>query len=266
MDRALISQALGEIRAEHVTAALVHRPARAGIRKKAVLALLAAAALLALAATAYALGAFGSLFAEVPEILPVPDPARYEIAGALSDKEPKAVPLEDLPGHTFTLTESYYDGQELLLAYSLDSMKYPVLFGFGPGDDGFEELIPIGRWYIDSQWQEQVTPEEYRRMETLFRQEDSVGFVIRSAYLGDHIRLSDGTDLGPMVQTEVDGNTILECQNGLPEAARDREELELVITVREILNYYYKENETLYQATRLLQETTAEISVPNTGK
>ena len=90
------------------------------------------------------------------------------------------------------------------------------------------------------------------------------GFVIRTAYLGDHIRLTDGTDLGPMLSNSTaDGSVVLECQEGLPAAAKDRDALELVFTIREMLFYYYKDGDTFYRYTENLSEETVTVSVPN---
>ena len=270
MNRALISDALGQIREEHITAALCRvdddrtKPA-AKIRRAAALAL-AAALLLALAVTAAATGLFSSLFARIGELWAVPDPERYERAGELSQKEPERVDLRALPGNVFTLSESFYDGEELLLAYSLESLRYPVSFGFGPGDEGFESLTTTGPWYISAQWEQELSPEDYQEICRLLREEDSAGFVIRTAYLGDHIRLDDGTDLGPMLSHRTpEGAVILEPQEGLPESARGREELALVFTLREALAYYYKADGLLYQYHAPLREETVTIAIPNIG-
>lgn len=277
MNRQLISVAIGNIRDDHITAALLYTPkARANHysretnrprpTKRMIAIVLAAALLLAFAITAYATGWFESFFAKVSEQYNVPDPERYEHAGDLSSKEPETINLKDLPGNTFTLSESFYDGEDLLLAYSLDSMKYPAQFGFGPGDENFDQLTSTGPWYIDGQWENQVPAEDYERICEALRSEENTGYIIRVAYLGDHIRLTDGTDLGPMLNNyTIDGNVILECQEGLPEAVKNRRELDLVFTVREILNYYYKDGGTLYRYTLNLSESSVTISIPNHG-
>ena len=276
MNRALISNAIGNIREEHITAALCRVPVVAARRrgrperflpvKRLAIVALAAALLLTLAVTATATGWFSSFFAKIGELYGVSNPERYERAGELSEKEPVHVDLAALPGHTFTLSESYYDGDELMLAYSLESMRYPVDFDFGPGDEGFEDLQPTGPWYISSQWQQEVSAEEYERICQELRGEKNTGFVIRTAYPGDHIRLVDGTDLGPILcNYTVDGQVILEPQEGLPESARSRDKLELVFTVREALDFYYKEGGTMYRYHASLREETVTITVPNIG-
>ena len=202
-----------------------------------------------------------SVPATVGEQYAAPDPGRHEDTGALSDREPQTT---EPSGNTFTLRESFYDGESLMLAYSLECMQNPVRFGFGPGDEDFDRLRAAGRWYIDGQWENMVSAEDFDRICALLRGEEKTGFVIRTAYLGDHIRLTDGTDLGPMLSNSTaDGSVVLECQEGLPAAAKDRDALELVFTIREMLFYYYKDGDTFYRYTENLSEETVTVSVPN---
>ncbi|MBQ7736518.1 MAG: DUF4179 domain-containing protein [Oscillospiraceae bacterium] len=270
MNRQLISVALGDIDDEHITAALRYRPEindqiqKHHPAKRILVISLAAVMLLAFAITAYAAGWFRSFFAAVNEEYSVPDPEKYEHAGELSNKAPATVDVKTLPDVKFTLSESFYDGEDLLLAYSLESMQYPVQFGFGPEDDGFDQLWLVGRWYIDAQLEKKVAESDFNRICEELRGKETTGFIVREAYLGDHIRLTDGTDLGPMLNIyTIDGNMILECQDGLPDAAKNRDQLELVFTVRECLHYYYKDGETLYRNTLNLGEAPVTVTIPN---
>ena len=52
---------------------------------------------------------------------------------------------------------------------------------------------------------------------------------------------------GPVVGVEKDGKVILESQNGLPEAAKGLERLELVFKVKSFVSYYYFEGNDIYQ-------------------
>ena len=290
MNRPLISAALGGIREEYITAALIcdspqksesekHRHTFAS-RRTLILAL-AAVLLLAFAITAYAAGVFDSLFPKIPnEFTPAPEREWYEQAGELSEKEPETVVLRDLPNAAFTLTESFYDGKDLIVAYDLDTMKYPVQFGFGPGDENFENLLQLGAWYINAQWEDETYSEDYSRICETLRGGENGGFILRQAYVGDHVRLSDGIDLGPWaggalldgnvymewrgLETEIrdaDGNVVTVRQEGLPEAARDKPELELVFTVREMLMYYYKKGDTMYLYTEQIREEPVTVTV-----
>ena len=109
--------------------------------------------------------------------------------------------------------------------------------------------------------------EDFDRICRELRAEDATGFIIRQAYLGDHIRLTDGTDLGPMLDSyTVEGNVILECQEGLPESARNKDGLELVFTLRENLSYFFKEDETMYVYTVPLDEEQVTIAISNNGR
>lgn len=290
MNRPLISAALGGIREEYIAAALCYSPSEERRRtersrqpsdRRWITLLLATALLLALAVTAYAAGLFDSLFPKIPnEYAPEPEREWYERAGELSEKEPETVALRDLPKAAFTLTESFYDGKDLIVAYDLDTMKYPVQFGFGPGDDGFEKLWPTGPWYINAQWENEVFTEDYQRICRALREEERTGFVLRHAYVGDHVRLTDGTDLGPWAGgASLDGNVYMEWreveesripdgssaaprQGGLPEKARNQPELELQFTVREVLMYYYKDGDTMYLYSETIREEPVTVTIP----
>lgn len=291
MTRLELSLALGEIRDDHIllglwgaeTAAAPHRsPVR--IRSRRALALLIAAALLALAVTAYAAGWLDSLFGRAAEEIPLTETETDLFQSAAeTGSDPAPVPLRNIPGHVFTLSESYYDGESLLLAYRLDSLRYPVEFGYGPGGEHFEDLWPLGIPYINAGWADCMTPEEYARVENLIREEDHGGFAMRYIYIGDHVRLSDGTDLGQWRGYELNGSYILEWlgedreitlpdgsvtvtrEAGLPAAARNLDELTLVFTVRDWMEYYYKDGSVFYYYGELLQEETVTVTVPRNG-
>lgn len=281
-DQMRLLRAMNGIRREDVAAAeaifMAHPAARLRLRRVAAV-ILAATLLLALGVMGYAAGIFDSIFARF--LPPAADPeeaAWYEQAGEFSQKEDETVSLRDLPGNTFTLTESFYDGKDLILAYSLDSLRYPVQFGYGPGGENFENLLSQGRWYINAGWENMVSPEDYRRICEELRGSENTGFVIRYAWVGDHVRLADGTDLGPWSGCTFEGQAIMEWretekqisagdasvpvrQDGLPEAARGRSSLELVFTIRESLLYYYKNGDEFLLYSSPLGEESVPITV-----
>lgn len=93
--------------------------------------------------TAYAAGVFDSVIAKMTNAYAVPDEARdarYEAAAEVSNKEQETVNLSQLLGNAITMEESYYDGTELMLVYSLDSLQYPVEFDVDADDERFAGL------------------------------------------------------------------------------------------------------------------------------
>ena len=269
MNRYLISTALGGIRDEYITAAACSPADIQSVRriptKKMLMIVAAAVLLLAFSVTAYASGWLTSIFSRVGEQFGIPTPSRYDEAGELSNKTPERISLRDLPGIVFTLSESYYDGEDLLLAYSLETTTYSVQFGFGPGHEGFDSLRWLGE-FDPAVLRDAVSANDYERITDFYLTVETGGFIVRTSFLGDHIRLPDGTDLGPILNNyTIDGTRILECQNALPESARGKDELTLVFTVREALVYFYKDGSTLYQYSDPLREENVTVVIPSTG-
>lgn len=219
------------------------------VRKAARVVLLAAVIVLLLSVTAYATGFAQSVIGSLSGWFATPDAerdAKYEQAGELSNKEPITEDLSDLAGSTITLEESYYDGEDLFMAYSLDTMKYSLEIGFGPGDENFDKLWKLSD-DLDILWDYGFSEEEISRIKAEYEENGKVGFIVRRIALGDHITMADGTDLGPVVGVEKDGKVILESQNGLPETAKGLERLELVFKVKSFVSYYYFEGDDIYQ-------------------
>ena len=219
------------------------------VRKAARVVLLAAVIVLLLSVTAHATGFAQSVIGSLSGWFATPDAerdAKYEQAGELSNKEPITEDLSELAGSAITLEESYYDGEDLFMAYSLDTMKYSLEIGFGPGDENFDKLWKLSD-DLDILWDYGFSEEEISRIKAEYEENGKVGFIVRRIALGDHITMADGTDLGPVVGVEKDGKVILESQNGLPETAKGLERLELVFKVKSFVSYYYFEGDDIYQ-------------------
>ena len=196
-----------------------------------------------------------------------PEPAESTPA----EEEPAKVSVRDLPNNEISLCESFYDGTSLMLAYDPRSMIYPVEFGFVP--DSLDDLQNMGRWYIHTGWQAHMTQEDFQHVETMFREEEQCGFVLRYFYLGDHIRLTDGTDLGPWVGMN-EGDTVFmkwpsetshesnQIHSSLPSEAQNRDVLDLELTIREIVEYHYKDGNNYYYGNEALGEKIITLSVP----
>ena len=218
------------------------------VRKAARVALIAAVFVLLLSATAYATGFAQSVIGSLSGWFATPDAerdAKYEQAGELSNKEPITEDLSELAGSAITLEESYYDGEDLIIAYSLDAIKYSLEIGFGPGDENFDKLWKLSD-DLDILWDYGFSEEEISRIKAEYEENGKVGFIVRKIGLGDHITMADGTDLGPFTGVEKDGKVVLESQNGLPEAAKGLKQLDLVIKVKSFVSYYYFEGDDIY--------------------
>ena len=229
---------------------------------------LAACLVLALGVIAYATGFAQSIIAQIPTRFATPDAERdalLEKAGEMSNKEPETVELTETEeaGESFTLEESYYDGENVMLVYSLDTLTRPVEFGYGPGDEHFDDLWTAGEGYQLTFRENEVSPEDFQKILEIQQGTEATGFIRRYIDIGDHIKLADGTDLGPMNGMEKDGKVFLQNQNPLPEAARGLDELELTLYVKEFVMYYYTDGTQEYTYSPVVQGEPVTFTISN---
>ena len=230
---------------------------------------LAACLILALGVTAYATGFAQSVIAQIRYATPDAErDALLQEAAKKSNKEPETVELTETAGtgESFTLEESYYDGENLMLVYSLDTLIRPVEFGYGPGDEYFDELHTAGEGYVLAFQEDDFFPEDFAKVLEIQLGTEAAGFIRRNLYIGDHIRLADGTDLGPMMGMETDGGKIfLQNQGPLPEAARGLDALEVTFYIKEGTMYYYKDGVQEYTYCPVVQGEPVTFTISNCG-
>ena len=246
--------------------------------KRIITLALAAALILALGVGAYATGAAQSVIAEIARlyIRPTSEETRSQNPeaaafndnrnsslealielGEYSDKTVRRVDLEN--GAAITLTESYYDGEQLALSYTLDTDGPSVDDSFGP-DHEFFALLQESEGLL---WYQDLPTSEYLKIMSKLKLSGKVGLIIRNTVIGDHITLADGTDIGPFMGVENDGHTVLVPQNGLPESAKNRESLELVFPVKTSEAYIWLEGSKVYSYYPVVQGTPVTFTIAN---
>lgn len=121
---------------------------------------------------------------------------------------------------------------------------------------------------IEMDWmlKSSLMPEDYEAAWKLLRETGHLCVVQSVVYIGDHIEMEDGTDLGPTGQQNVDsddpdahsGNIFIEASS-LPEAAQNLDRLNIRLRVKNTRIYYYME---LGGPARYNTELVGEVSVP----
>ena len=209
--------------------------------KRMLTVAVAAAMIMALAITGFATGAIPSLMARLSS-----GDAFYPVAGELSDKTKETVEPETEQVVSLTKEESYYDGENVVLAYTLNKENAEVAFDFGPEHEYFDDLFTPpehNRTTLAQIWVDHDLPaSELAIAQAKLMKDGCVGFTVRYAGIGDHVKLGDGSDLGPMCGGEVDGSVVLRNQNELPESARNLDEITLCLGVKQYVHYYYVED------------------------
>ena len=208
---------------------------RAKIRRKLSASLVAAlVALLLLTGIAFATGIAQSVFRAMRGMYTGEDPSKYEQLEALSNRSEISVPLEHVQDGRFTLIQSYYDGEQLMMAYTLDAPEQPVDFTFGPDHARFKDLQPgkLGFTVEDGE------AGQFHRMRA---EKGSLGMIKHNVYLSDRVKLLDGTDLPNYNERTTADGTYMEFLLPLPKAARNKDELTLVLKIKRSTLYYYED-------------------------
>ena len=121
---------------------------------------------------------------------------------------------------------------------------------------------------LDWMLKEKLSDEEYEAAWKLLRETGHLCVVDSEVYIGDHILLDDGTDIGMVGQQNVDsddvsahsGNIFIEASS-LPEAAQGRDALHISLNVKNARTYY---SMSLNGPAYFYYEQIGEASVPFT--
>lgn len=209
--------------------------------KRLLTVAIAAAMVMALTVVGFATDAIPSFFAALGS-----GDAFYQVAGEKSDKTKETVEPETDQVISLTREVSYYDGENVVLAYTLNKEGATIAFDFGPDDENFENLFTPpenNRTSMSQLWQDYNLPaDDFAKAQAAMLKDGAVGFTVRYVGIGDHLKLGDGSDPGPMIGGNVDGTIILRNQNELPEQARNLDEITLCLGVKQYVAYYYVED------------------------
>lgn len=253
---------------------------RISLRRTAGLILAAAICLSLLAVTAVAAGWVPSIFELVQEQFPQ-ETVYAQAAQASQTQIPEVVELPKMDASKFVLSQSYYDGQTILLGYNLEEMLPEPVVGYQVDEDLLREIKGTSQSFegIDRKTYEEnfgplpeyvqehsmkrdalamegelrqiLSPEAYEKMWQLLLQNGSVCVVTQSLYLSDHAlvngvdtvtTLDYNTGMIGMTDIQTEAGTCLYL-NPLPEAAQNQSSVTVELKVKSDFQYWYLELE-----------------------
>lgn len=251
------------------------------LRRAIVVALAAAICVSLLAVTAVAAGWVPSIFGLLKEQFP--QETIYAQAEQASQTQiPEVVELPKMDASKFVLSQSYYDGETILLGYNLEEVLPEPVVGYQVDDALLRELKgmdlmscgEIDRKTYEAQYgtlpeyvqehsmkrdalamegelRKMLSPEAYEKMWQLLVQNGYVCVVTQELHLGDHVlvngvdtitAMADNPGAIGMTDIQTEAGTCLYL-NPLPEAAQNHPSVTVELKVRSGFEYWYLELE-----------------------
>lgn len=225
--------------------AKIHQEKEPVVRKRITVGMaLAIVVLLALAGVALAASLnlfeyFGRNDARLKEIAP---------EATLATESPETVESGSLGTTVATIHSAYYDGQSLLVAYSIENGTRTERFT--PSGEQLARMTKLDAPpFIELQDGEgQPILNEFN---AALKSGTPYGFSRYSVYPSDHTETDDGIDLPPtqeMQESTPDGEqyVLREYENPLPEVARNRESLRIQIRLYQSVDSLYFDGRDCY--------------------
>ena len=253
---------------------------RISLRRTAGLILAAAICLSLLAVTAVAAGWVPSIFELLQEQFPE-ETVYAQAAQASQTQIPEVVELPKMDASKFVLSQSFYDGQTILLGYNLEEMLPEPVVGYQVDEDLLREIKgtsqnfegvdrktyeenfgPLPEYVqehsmkrdalaMEGELRQILSPEAYEKMWKLLVQNGSVCVVIQDLFLGDHklvngvdtiTAMADNPEAIGMTDVYTEAGTCLYL-NPLPEAAQNQSSVTVELKVKSGFQYWYLELE-----------------------
>ena len=253
---------------------------RISLRRTAGLILAAAICLSLLAVTAVAAGWVPSIFELLQEQFPQ-ETVYAQAAQASQTQIPEVVELPKMDASKFVLSQSYYDGQTILLGYNLEEMLPEPVVGYqvdeallreikgtsqnfeGIDRKTYEEIFgPLPEYVqehsmkrdalaMEGELRQILSPEAYEKMWKLLLQNGSVCVVTQDLFVGDHklvngvdtiAAMADNPEAIGMTDVYTEAGTCLYL-NPLPEAAQNQSSVTVELKVKSGFQYWYLELE-----------------------
>lgn len=173
----------------------------------------------------------------------------------------------DVLGETRTvLNNAYYDGKNLIVAFTQENSE--CYAPFEPTQAQLAQMEKVDEDISVANYDERMPGAEAGENFMIAMEAGTpCGFVQYSVYPSDHITVDDGVDLPPWYErseVQADGSILYlrEFERPLPEAAQDRDSLQLHIQLNRMVACYYFDGQDLYaryEHTRAIGEVSAVV-------
>ena len=158
------------------------------------------------------------------------------------------------------------DNLDVLLSEGMERSLYEEYLDHRTDYAKEYDLRNLSAITLDWMLKEKLSAEEYEAAWKRLRETGHLCVVDSEVYIGDHILLDDGTDIGMVGQQNVDsddvsahsGNIFIEASS-LPEAARNRDALHINLNIKNARTYY---SVTLGDPAYFYYEFVDEVQVP----
>ena len=160
------------------------------------------------------------------------------------------------------IDSAYYDGQSLIVAYTLDNCQRHE--PFEPTKTELAEMSENRDYLLQTGEVSEEQLESVEAFQSAIDHNEAYGLREYAIGIDDHCLTSDGVELPLSSVTMEDGEggllyCIQEFETPLPEAAQDRDSLELILPVSLCTSWSWFDGEKYYD--RSVQEPLAELTV-----
>jgi len=169
----------------------------------------------------------------------------------LATSTPESVETAALGTTTASFQNAYYDGESLLVAFTLNNCKRYA--PFNPDPEMLARMEKADDRYFGISYDENQPGSEHVLAFLMAMQEGKpCGYTQYSIYPSDHCTTADGTDLPPWQENHTtleNGSQLFlrEFESPLPEGARNRDQLELHIKLWQMPSYFYFDGKDCYE-------------------
>ncbi len=177
----------------------------------------------------------------------------------LTTEAPAEVETDELGKSYGRINSAYYDGQSLMVAYVLENTSR--MESYTPTDEELSRMekcdeVPVPA--AENEIQAQMYEDYYTAVEAGL----PCGFVHYSVYPSDHTETADGIDLPPAEERREQSEDgafymLREYESPLPEAAQDRDQLDICIRLHQTAYYVWFDGKDAY--TRIEHQSSAGV-------